>query len=189
MREAIEEVACRRILRRKVSKFTQWDKSMEEIWAGLKEVTGTVMYKQRDRSMICWRKPVSGKYKLNFDGAAQGNPGEAGFGAIVRNCQGKCVAAAHGYICTATNNKAELIRLRRGLILCRDKDFSNVDIEGDSQLVINAISKGQIANWKLKQWIPGIQNLINLLLDYAIAHNYRKGNRAADWLANEGVQA
>eukprot|EP00253_Pinus_taeda_P021717 PITA_21717 len=42
-----------------------------------------------NQSHAVYRKPPKGFIKLNFDGAAKGNPGPAGFGALFRNGQGE----------------------------------------------------------------------------------------------------
>jgi len=43
-------------------------------------------------SPLKWSPPASSSYKLNFDGAAKGNPGPAGYGGVFRNEKG---AALH----------------------------------------------------------------------------------------------
>ena len=76
--------------------------------------------------------------KLNFDGAPRGNPGKAWFGGIVRDHHGQIV---HGYYDSkgeTTNNEAEFAAMQRGIAILVRENMSNVIIEGDSMLAINA---------------------------------------------------
>jgi len=41
------------------------------------------------RAKECYRNPPQGFTKLNFDGTAKGNPGEAGIRGIFRNDEGE----------------------------------------------------------------------------------------------------
>jgi probable phosphoglycerate mutase len=53
--------------------------------------------------------------KINFDGAAKGNPGPAGWGAAIRDSDGKLLGLATGFLGETTNNVAELTGSLRGL--------------------------------------------------------------------------
>ncbi|GLJ14967.1 hypothetical protein SUGI_0244350 [Cryptomeria japonica] len=89
----------------------------------------------------------------------------------------------------AMNNEAKLKALDRGLELCYEKGIANVNIEGDSQLVVNVILKSNILSWKLKKWLPGIFDKLSRLSNYSIAHVFREGNKVANWLAGEGIKS
>ncbi|GLJ25826.1 hypothetical protein SUGI_0494710 [Cryptomeria japonica] len=67
---------------------------------------------------------------MSFGGAAKGNPGEAGYGAVLRGDDGKIIFAVRGYIGLATNNEEELVALSRGINLCRINNINKVEIEG-----------------------------------------------------------
>lgn len=55
-----------------------------------------------------WSPPATHSYKLNFDGAAKGNLGLAGYGGIFRDVVGSALHIYHGSLGRDTNNTAEL---------------------------------------------------------------------------------
>lgn len=55
-----------------------------------------------------WSPLEQGIIKLNYDGAAKGNPKLAGFGGVFRNAQGRILWIYEGNIGSSTNNVAEL---------------------------------------------------------------------------------
>ena len=55
-----------------------------------------------------WEAPPSGNFKLNFDGASQGNLGEASFGGVFRDSHGKILHVYFGDIGCDSNNAMEL---------------------------------------------------------------------------------
>lgn len=61
-----------------------------------------------------------GWYKLNFDGAARGNPSVADIGCIIKNNKGKWIAKKAMPIMSTSNNLAELEALEKGLQLCKE---------------------------------------------------------------------
>ncbi|XP_057845071.1 uncharacterized protein LOC131054551 [Cryptomeria japonica] len=56
----------------------------------------------------------------------RGNPGQAGFGAVIRNEDGNVVFGTYGNIGCATNNKAEIRALEAGILLYKEKGLSSV---------------------------------------------------------------
>ena len=66
-----------------------------------------------------WSKPPEGWYKLNSDGASCGNPGKAGGGGLIRDCNGSWfkgfVRSIRFAIGLATIITAEFWALRDGL--------------------------------------------------------------------------
>jgi hypothetical protein len=66
-------------------------------------------------SPTAWSPPPPGFLKINFDGASRGNPGPAGFGAVLRNHLGKITHLIAGFLGENTNNAAELSSLVKGL--------------------------------------------------------------------------
>ena len=60
-------------------------------------------------------------------------------------------------------------------------------IEGDSQIVLNALRKRSTPNWVLNSKLEEILSLIDKLEVYLITHIFREGNQIADKLANLGA--
>jgi hypothetical protein len=54
--------------------------------------------KSQNISPTTWTPPPTGFIKINFDGASKGNPGPAGYGAVIRNSKGEILILAAGYL-------------------------------------------------------------------------------------------
>jgi ribonuclease HI len=83
------------------------------------------------------------------DGAAQGNPGPGGYGAILRY-GGHEKELSGGYHLT-TNNRMELLAVIVALESIK-KTGIPITVTTDSQYVVNAISKGWLWNWEKKNF-------------------------------------
>lgn len=81
------------------------------------------------------------------DGAAQGNPGPGGYGAILRYGNHER-ELSQGYRLT-TNNRMELLAVIVALEALK-KEGIPVKIFSDSEYVVNAIKKGWLWNWQRK---------------------------------------
>ena len=131
--------------------------------------------------------PPLGWVKLNFDGAAQGNPGVTGIGCIIHDENGTQIAKKASPLQPTSNNLAELKALHQGIKLCLQLNHTKVCIKGDSQIIINAIRKQTTPNQVLNSQLGVVLSLIDKLDEYRISHIYREGNQLADHLANLGV--
>ena len=65
--------------------------------------------------MIRWQWPNEGVFKLNVDGSSFGNPGEAGFGGLVRGADGHWIFSFYGSVGFADNLLPELMAICNGL--------------------------------------------------------------------------
>lgn len=83
------------------------------------------------------------------DGAAQGNPGPGGYGAILRFA-GKEKELSGGFRLT-TNNRMELLAVIMALESLK-KEGLPIRVTTDSQYVVNSIEKGWIWNWEKKNF-------------------------------------
>ncbi|GLJ13805.1 hypothetical protein SUGI_0220320 [Cryptomeria japonica] len=88
----------------------------------------------------------------------------------------------------ATNNEAELHALDEGMSMCVEKGFSKILIKGDSQVVTNGVMQSSLCSWKLKTWLPMIEEKLYKSTEFWLAHTYHEGNRAVDWLGSEGIR-
>ncbi|GLJ50082.1 hypothetical protein SUGI_1065230 [Cryptomeria japonica] len=100
---------------------------------------------------------------------------------------GNFVGAKFGPLGIATNNMAEIAGLSAGLEWSVGQGFRSLEIEGDSQIVLNRLINQKFKNWKWKAYRPKIQGLCDSLDRYSFKHIYREGNSAVDWLANSGI--
>lgn len=103
------------------------------------------------------------------DGAARGNPGPGGYGAILR-FQGKEKELSQGYRLT-TNNRMELLAVIVALEALKTSKHK-VTIYSDSKYVVDAIEKGWVFNWQ-KKGFKGKKN-VDLWQRYLPLHQKHK---------------
>jgi ribonuclease HI len=88
------------------------------------------------------------KILMYTDGACSGNPGEGGWGAILRH--GEREKEFSGYEAETTNNRMELKAAIEGLKAL--KEPCDVELYSDSSYLINAFKSNWIDNWKANGW-------------------------------------
>src|SRR5438067_3873667 len=92
-------------------------------------------------------RPVSRRLVVEADGGSRGNPGPAGYGAVVRDADsGEVLAEVAAAIGTATNNEAEYRGLIEGLRAAQTFEPSAIEVRLDSKLVVEQMS----SRWKVK---------------------------------------
>lgn len=146
--------------------------------------------RKRGREMIFvrWLTPRMGWVKLNTDGASRGNPGNAGCGGLIRGPGGELheVFAARCGSCSCT--RAELLGVMRGLAVAWNAGHRRVQLSVDSMVVVQLRMDTTIPNSPFFHIIKKCRSMIRRHgWEVAIQHCYREANRAADWLANFGV--
>lgn len=129
---------------------------------------------------------------VEADGGSRGNPGPAGFGALVRDAAtGEVLAEAAEALGTATNNVAEYRGLIAGLEAAARIDAgASVVARMDSKLVVEQMS----GRWKVKH--PAMRPLAERAKEAAaglgsVVYEWvpRAENAHADALANEAMDA
>jgi ribonuclease HI len=94
------------------------------------------------------------------DGAAEGNPGPGGWGAVMV-VDGKVVAEAHGHEPHTTNNRMELTAMVAGLEMIEPDQV--MDVYTDSRLVVDTLTKWA-AGWERRGWKRKTGPIANLEL-------------------------
>ncbi|MDT8909342.1 bifunctional RNase H/acid phosphatase [Amycolatopsis sp. PS_44_ISF1] len=90
---------------------------------------------------------MTGRVVVEADGGSRGNPGPAGYGAVVKDAKtGAVLLERHEFLGVATNNVAEYSGLVAGLKAAAETGASTVDIRMDSKLVVEQMS----GRWKIK---------------------------------------
>ena len=122
------------------------------------------------------------------DGGARGNPGPAGFGAIVDNGAGERIAELSEFLGFRTNNYAEY----SGLLAILDWALANnqprVRVIADSELMVKQIQgKYKVNSPDLKPLHEEARRRIAKLEGFQIHHALRHKNKDADRLANEAM--
>lgn len=86
-----------------------------------------------------------------------------------------------------SNNVSEVNALIEGVLLCRRLGMDDIEIEGDSAIVVNVVRKGSIPICVLNGYISRILESLRDFIQFTINHIYREGNKWVDNLANIGV--
>jgi len=89
-------------------------------------------------------KPV----EIYTDGACSGNPGNGGYGAILKY-NGYVKEISQGYKCT-TNNRMELLAAITALEML--KEPCKVTLYSDSKYLVDSVNLGWIEKWKANSW-------------------------------------
>jgi len=126
---------------------------------------------------------------LFCDGAAKGNPGPSGAGAVLKDEAGETVAEIAAYLGDyRTNNEAEYEALILALEKAHELGATAVFCRADSKLVVEQT----LGRWKVK--VPHLLPLRNrawtLLKGFSrheFRHVPREQNREADALANRAI--
>jgi len=128
---------------------------------------------------------------VEADGGSRGNPGPAGYGAVVRDAvSGELLAERAAGIGTATNNVAEYGGLIAGLTACLDLDPSEVEVRMDSKLVVEQMSgRWQVKHPAMKPLAREATELVSRLPRVRFRWIPRAQNAHADRLANEAMDA
>jgi len=122
------------------------------------------------------------------DGAARGNPGPAGAGAILRDSDGNVLAEVAEPLGWATNNVAEWTAVLLALEEARRLGATHVDLRMDSQLVARQISGVyRVKHPDLKPIHAAVMDLLRRLDGYTVGHVPRELNRDADRLSNIAI--
>ncbi|MFC7906098.1 bifunctional RNase H/acid phosphatase [Streptomyces nigra] len=131
------------------------------------------------------------EFIVEADGGSRGNPGPAGYGAVVIDAAtGETLAERAEYIGVATNNVAEYRGLIAGLRAAHELDpTATVHVRMDSKLVIEQMS----GRWKIKH--PDMKPLAfeaaRVFPPAQVTYEWipREQNKHADRLANEAMDA
>lgn len=126
-----------------------------------------------------------GRGYLYFDGASRGNPGDAAIGWVIVTGDG-IAAEGSRRIDPTTNNRAEYEALLAGLEAAIDYGLSEVDIRGDSELVVKQVrGEWQTNNPQLREYRIEVRSRLESFDEWSIEHVPRELNDRADDLANE----
>lgn len=127
-------------------------------------------------------------YIAHCDGGSRGNPGPAGYGAVIEGPDGQVAARLSEFLGRQTNNYAEYSSLLAVLAWALEHRVRRLRVVSDSELMVNQM-KG-----RYKVGSPGLRPLWEeakrraaRLERFEIRHTLRGGNQEADRLANEAM--
>ncbi|MEU5625236.1 bifunctional RNase H/acid phosphatase [Streptomyces tendae] len=131
------------------------------------------------------------EFVVEADGGSRGNPGPAGYGAVVRDAAtGQTLVEAAEYLGVVTNNVAEYRGLLAGLRAAGELDpDATVHVRMDSKLVVEQMS----GRWKIKHpdMKPLAAEAARVFPPGRVTYEWipRADNKHADRLANEAMDA
>ena len=158
--------------------------------AARKLLRGTARQLQQEKLPLPEAKaPGAGRaIRVYSDGAARGNPGPAGAGAVLTDSAGNVIARLGRYLGRQTNNVAEYEGLLLGLKHARELGYREVEVRADSQLLIRQL-KGEYAvrHAGLKPLHAEALRVLRSFDRFDLQHVPREENALADEMSNRAV--
>ncbi len=140
------------------------------------------------------RSGAAGWTTAHCDGGARGNPGPAGYGAVLTDQNGAVLAELSEFLGVRTNNYAEYAGLLACLQWALDHGHSRLRVVSDSLLMVNQIQgRYKINSPDLRPlWEEARRRIARLEASdpqgrFEIAHALRHKNKDADRLANQAM--
>jgi len=129
-----------------------------------------------------------GRAHVYFDGACRGNPGEAAVGWVIVT-DGGIVTKGGERVGRMTNNAAEYEALIKAVELAVEYGFNEVDIRGDSELIVKQVNgEYDTNNPDLREYRVQVRELLTGFSEWSLSHVPRNINERADKLANEAFE-
>ena len=128
------------------------------------------------------------RLKIHVDGAARGNPGPAGAGAVLASGNGRKKEEISVPLGETTNNVAEYCALVLALQRAVAMGCSRVEVFTDSELLARQVTgEYRVKDKQLQILHTLIGELQKGFKEFSIRHTPREQNRAADRLASRAV--
>ena len=128
------------------------------------------------------------RVRVFSDGAARGNPGLAGAGAVVLDEKGNVLARLGRFLGRQTNNVAEYEGLLLGLRRARAMGAREVEVRADSQLLIRQLEGSYaVKNEALRRLHAEALALLRFFDKVELIHVPREENALADEMSNRAI--
>ena len=128
------------------------------------------------------------RMRLFSDGAARGNPGPAGAGAVLMDAEGRVVARLGKFLGIQTNNYAEYMGLLLGLKHARSLGVRELEVLADSELLIRQLQgRYQVKSPTLRPLYEEAAGLLKEFPRVKLVHVPREKNKAADEMSNRAI--
>ena len=128
------------------------------------------------------------RVRLYVDGAARGNPGPAGAGAVIVNAEGHIVAKMGKFLGENTNNYAEYMGLILGLRRAKAMGLKDLEVLADSELMVRQLNgQYQVKADNLRPLHEEAKALLSAIPKADIRHIPREENAAADEMSNRAI--
>ncbi len=132
---------------------------------------------------------AAGWHIAHCDGGSRGNPGPAGYGAVIEDPEGRVVARLSEYLGRQTNNYAEYQALLAVLAIGPlEHGAKCLRVISDSELMVNQMKgRYKVASPGLRPLWEEAKRRAARLERFEMRHTLRGGNQEADRLANEAM--
>ena len=133
-----------------------------------------------------WFPPPQDWYKVNVDAAVFKEQGTCGFRVVIRNFKGQIMGA----LCKQAffplgALEAEAKAAEAGILLAWDLGLKNIVVEGDAQLVTQALKGIVVPAIPIQKIVEGSRIFLQRFCSWKAVHTKRGNNLAAHLLARE----
>lgn len=151
-------------------------------------MTGELFEQPPGRGTGAGKVDAGGWITAHCDGGSRGNPGPAGYGAVLEDDSGRVVDRLSEFLGIQTNNFAEYSGLLAVLRWALEHGQRRLRVISDSELMVKQM-KGQykVASPSLRPLWEEAKRLSRQLEKFEMGHTLRGGNKEADRLANEAM--
>lgn len=171
--------------------------SAEDLDAAMNESKAEREQKKRQRAAEAERERAEAaekaaeappRVRLFTDGAARGNPGPAGAGAVIVSPAGHIMAKIGKFLGESTNNVAEYTGLILGLRRAKAMGIKELDVFSDSELLVKQLAGDYAVKAEhLRPLHEEAQALLKAFPEVRVAHIPREENAAADEMSNRAI--
>jgi ribonuclease HI len=155
---------------------------------GLKLLRGAAVRLQDETHQAPAKVQSLRKVVVFSDGAARGNPGPAGAGAVIKDAEGKLIDSFGRWLGKTTNNVAEYKGLLLGLHKAQELGAREVEVRADSELMIHQLNgKYAVRNEGLKPLYNEAMALLASFGKWKAKHIPREQNGLADEMSNRAI--
>ncbi|CAN0918617.1 Putative ribonuclease H protein At1g65750 [Linum grandiflorum] len=123
---------------------------------------------------------------INTDGSVLNPSGATAAGGLIRDNQGRCLAAFAANLGRCTITRTEIRAATFGLHLAWSMGYRTIKLQLDSTTAISAITGQEISDLRHRSCINEARELISRDWVLRVTHTFCEGNRAADLLAHHG---
>ncbi|CAN1146438.1 Putative ribonuclease H protein At1g65750, partial [Linum perenne] len=140
----------------------------------------------RQTHLIGWRPADEGWCSLNSDGSLYSSNNRAAAGGLIRDHEGRLLAAFAANLGSCSIMRAELRGIVDGMRLAWDKGVRKLNIQTDSRAAVAILQNESETTHRHASLVAQFVSLKNRDWEVSINHIFREANFAADYLANFG---
>ncbi|CAN1138640.1 Putative ribonuclease H protein At1g65750 [Linum perenne] len=140
----------------------------------------------RTGEFFSWEPAPPEWVTLNSDGSVLPETGQAAAGGLIRDHQGRCLAAFTMNLGKCSITRAELRGAVSGLQLAWERGYRKIQLQLDSQCAVQLLQGDDLEDHTHAATIIMARELLRRDWEVHILHVYRERNHVADYLANMG---